>query len=70
MYTGTTASSTPQLIFLDDEPNERNWNGIQRIVKSSEKHQIEFLHYIQDDRITEIPPGTHRYKFSIKTTHK
>ena len=58
------------MIFLDDEPNEKNWNGIQRIVKNTEKYPIEFSHYIQEDRITEIPPGTHRYKFTIKTTNE
>ena len=46
LYTGTTSSSSPtSSIFLDDEPNEKNWNGIQRIVKNTEKHPKNYCFF-------------------------
>ena len=68
IYTGLSPIGMGTSIFLDDEPNEKTWTGIERIVKSTEKYPVEYPHYVSEGRITEMPPGTYRYRFEIKTT--
>ncbi|ELP84572.1 hypothetical protein EIN_171470, partial [Entamoeba invadens IP1] len=65
IYTGVNTLGGIASVLPDEDTNEKSWSSVSRKVKMSKEFQVVSPHYVMDERITEIPPGTHKFAFRI-----